>query len=121
MDRFQRNPESRDAKLIEATRSRFSSLTRGVINGDQQATKRITDALGDFLADDQAAASLVQSTLQHSAERSFEKVLTDIIWAEAAELAEQDVQQMERRRAEAEQNSRIEQHVWERFFSRVTA
>jgi hypothetical protein len=105
MEARQSYDEARNEQLITATRSHFSILTRAVINGDQAATKRVVDALGDYLADDQAAALLICTTLQ--AGDSLLPILTNLIWDEARELAEADVKQMELHRAESRDDNRI--------------
>jgi hypothetical protein len=97
--------EARESKLTEATRSHFSTLTRAVINGDHAATKRVVNALADYLSDDHAAALLICTTLQ--AGDSLLPILTNLIWDEARELAEADVKQMELHRAESRDDNRI--------------
>jgi hypothetical protein len=106
--------EDRDTALINETRAQFSTLTRAVLAGEPVATKRMADALGEYVADTHAAGHLVRAVLtdQHAAL----KVITDLIWAEAGELAEAEVAQKERARAESVEDARIEAATWLRRF-----
>lgn len=94
-----------DEQLVTETRAQFSTLTSAVLAGDPIATKRITDALGEFIADDNSAAELVRAVLLNS--QAALTVITDLIWAEAGELAEAEVALQERRRAESRDDNRI--------------
>jgi hypothetical protein len=97
--------ELRETRLTDETRAQFSLLTRAVLGGDQVATKRIADSLGDYLADGNALADLVRNTLEHA--DALQQVLTDLIWTEAAELAEAEVAQQERARAESRDENAV--------------
>lgn len=112
MDRHHFDDEDREEQLIEATRSHFSALSRAVIAGEPVATKRITNALNEFVADDAAAAELVRAVLLNS--QAALTVLTDLIWDEASELAEADVAAMEKGRAESYDENRIDRAVLDR-------
>lgn len=116
MSRHPYAAEDRESAVITETRAQFSTLTRAVLAGDPVATKRITDALGDFIANDNAAAELVRAVLSNS--QAALTIVTDLLWAEAGELAEAEVAMKERAREESAREARIEQRVWERFFSR---
>lgn len=104
MDRHQFD---HNEQLITETRAQFSTITSAVLAGDKVATKRITDALGDFLADDNAAAELVRAVLLNS--QAALTTITDLLWAEAQELAAIELAQAERRRAESRADNRISQ------------
>jgi hypothetical protein len=110
MDRHQFTAEDREEQVIEATRAQFSALTRAVLASDPAATKRITDAFGEYIADDSKAAELVRAVLLDS--QAAVTVLTDLIWAEAGELAEVEVKRMEQCRTESQDESRIERATW---------
>lgn len=97
--------EDRENRIINETRAQFSTLTRAILAGEPVATKRISDALGDFLADDNAMADVVRGALTHS--DALLPVLTGLIWDEAGELAEFEVDQMEISRAESRDENRI--------------
>jgi hypothetical protein len=112
MDRFPLDNDGRREKLITETRAQFSSLSHAVLAGDPVATKRITDALGNFIADDNAAAELVRAVLTNS--QAALTMLTDLLWAEAGELADAEVAAMERRRAEESIAARAERWLWNR-------
>jgi len=104
--------EARETALIAATRAQFSTLSRAILTGDRAATKRLTDALGDYIVDDQAAGELVRATLTDAS--AMRKLLTDLMWAEAGELAEKEVQAAERRRAEESASDRAMRWLWDR-------
>lgn len=104
--------ESRETALINETRAQFSTLSRAVLAGDPAATKRIADALGEYVADTHAAGELARGLLTNQS--AGLKVITDLIWAEAGELAEAEVQRMERARAESANDDRIDRAVWHR-------
>jgi hypothetical protein len=106
MNRHQLTAEDREEQLTAETRSQFSAISRAILAGDEPATKRITDALGELIADDHAAGELVRAVLLNS--QAALTVLVDLIWAEAAALAEVEVAKKERRRAESHNENRIE-------------
>lgn len=97
--------EDHEQRLINETRAQFSILTRAILAGEPTATKRITDALGDYLADEQAMAAVVRGALEHS--DALLPVLTRLIWDEAGELAEFEVGQAEAGFAELRADDRI--------------
>jgi hypothetical protein len=113
MDRHRFDTKDHHEQLITETRAQFSTLTSAVLAGDQVATKRITDALGDFIADDNAAAELVRAVLLNS--QAALTMLTDLIWAEAGELAEAEVARGELARAESRDDNRIAQALASRM------
>jgi hypothetical protein len=107
MDRHQFTAEDREERLTTETRAQFSTISRAILAGDEPATKRITDALGEYIADDSAAAELVRAVLLNS--QAALTVLVDLIWAEAAALAEVEVAKKELCRAESQDENRIAQ------------
>lgn len=104
MDRHQ---FEHDEQLISETRAQFSILTRAVLAEDPAATKRLTDALGEYIADDNACAELVRALLMNP--QVAQAMLGDLIWDEAGELAKVEVAQAEQRRAESADDNRIAQ------------
>ena len=114
MDRFPYDAEAREQQLITETRKQFSILSRAVDAGDGQALKRIGDALGEYVSDTQAAGELVRDMLTNR--DAGQKVITDLIWAEAGTLAEIEVKCMERRRKESADEDRIERYQWRREY-----
>jgi hypothetical protein len=107
MNRHQFTAEDREEQLTAETRAQFSAISRAILAGDEAATKRITDALGEFIADDRAAGELVRAVLLNS--QAALTVLVDLIWAEAAALAEAEVKRQEQGRAESRNDNRIAQ------------
>jgi hypothetical protein len=97
--------EAREEQLVNATHANFTLLARAVLNGEPVATKRVTDALGEFLADDQACAELVRNTLRH--DRGLTAVLNDLLWNEAIQLAEAAMTAAEQRRVQSCADNRI--------------
>lgn len=99
--------EARETALTTATRSQFSTLSRAILAGDRAATKRITEALGEYVADDSAAAQLVRDTLTDAG--AFQKVLTDLMWTAAGELAEAEIDAREQHLHDNYVDQRIEE------------
>jgi hypothetical protein len=110
MNRHQFTAEDREEQLTAETHTQFSALSRAVLAGDPVATKRITDALGEFIADDHAAGELVRAVLLNS--QAALTVLVDLIWAEAAARAEAEVAKKELRRTESQDENRIERAAY---------
>ncbi len=110
MDRQRFDLEAYREQLIAETRNQFSTLTRAVLAEDPVATKRITDALGEFIADDNAAAELVRAVLLN--QQAALTVITDLLWAEAGQMAEAELALKEQRRRESIAEDRVERAAW---------
>lgn len=98
--------EQRDDVLARLTRERADAFTDAVAAGAPVTTKMILDDLGDFLADDQALATVVRKTL--AGENAFAEVIADVIWTVAALSAGQEIAAMERARRQSADEARIE-------------
>jgi hypothetical protein len=109
MARNDPTPEQRDDVLARLTRERADAFTQAVADGGPVTTKLILDDLGEFLADDQALATVVRKTL--AGENAFAKVIADVIWTVSQASAEKEVADMERRRRQSADEARIERHL----------
>lgn len=114
MDRLS-NDEARQQLLTDLTRECADAMTSALAAGLPRTVDLIDEALGEYMQDNQARAKLLRKTA--AGENPMQKVVSDLIWHEAEQRAEQDLQREERRRAEEAQYARIEQRVHEKFFA----
>lgn len=91
-------PEQRESALIDLTREKTAGMLAEVRAGQPQATQLIVQLLGDYLTNDNAVAQLVRETLAGT--NSLQGVITDLIWAEAEQLAVREIAERERRNLE---------------------
>ncbi|SDC67119.1 hypothetical protein SAMN05428966_10281 [Massilia sp. PDC64] len=115
MDRFPYTAEARAERLIDLTRECADTIKQALAGGLPKTTTLIDEALGDYMQDDHARAELLRRTA--AGENAFADVLADLIDHEASLRAEQELQREEKRRANSARDNRIEQRVFERFFS----
>ncbi|WP_208280136.1 hypothetical protein [Massilia oculi] len=101
--------DQHEQQLINITRQKAAGLTAAVRAGQPQATKLITELLGDYLTDDQAIATLILESLAGT--NSLQGVLTDLIWTEAEEMAQREVAALEREQRALAGDDRIARHL----------
>ncbi|WP_313632518.1 hypothetical protein [Massilia timonae] len=109
MTRIAPSHDQHEQQLISITRQKAAGLTAAVRAGQPQATKLITELLGDYLTDDNAIATLVRESLAGT--NSLQGVITDLIWTEAEQLAERELAALEREQRELSTEDRIHRYL----------
>ena len=123
MSRFPYTAEDREDQVCQLIDARIHAIKHDICANRVSTDEAVLDRLdlGDFEGD--AREVLRQAVVGHSAAVgvSHAAAVEHAIFKEAETLAERDVADMERRRADAERNNRIEQRVWNHFFSHGVA
>lgn len=123
MDRFPHDADAREQQLQRLIDARIHAIKHDIRANRASTVAAVLDRLNlsDFEGD--AADVLCQAVIGHSVAVGVDHAaaVESAIYFEAEALAERDVADMERRRAESERDNRIEQRVWNHFFSREPA
>jgi hypothetical protein len=119
MDRFPYDAEAREDKICQLIDARIQAIKHDIRMNRVSTIEAVLERLdlGDFEGD--ARDVLREAVVGHSTAVGVEHAAAVelAIFQEAEALAERDVADMEKRRAEAERDARIERRVWERFFA----
>jgi hypothetical protein len=119
MDRFPYSIEDREDQLAQLIDARIHAIKHDIRVNRASTVAAVLERLdlGDFEGD--AADVLRAAVVGHSAVVGVDNAaaVEAAIYFEAEALAERDVADMERRRAESERENRIEQRVWNHFFA----
>jgi hypothetical protein len=110
MDRLS-NDEARELQIRDLTAKEFAYRKALLAAGDMTTVREVGDSVTDYLAfayDDLHDLVLGKVT--------FEQIRDKVMQNEAEVVAIQQVEAMEQRRKESEQQARIEQRVWEHFY-----
>jgi hypothetical protein len=110
MDRLS-NEEAREALIRDLLAKEFAYRKALLAAGDMQTVRDVGDSVTDYLA---YASETVNELVMGKV--TFEQVRDKVMQNEAEVVAIQQVEAMEQRRKEAEQQSRIEQRVWDHFY-----
>lgn len=120
MDRFPYTAEDREDQICQLIDARIHAIKHDIRANRVSTVEAVLDRLdlGDFEGD--AREVLRQAVVGHSAAVGVDHAaaVEAAIYFEAEALAERDVADMERRRADAARDNRIEQRVWNHFFAR---
>lgn len=103
--------EAREAKIAELTAKNVAYTKALIARGDMTTIREVGNCVTDYLSfayEDLNA--LVTGAL------TFEQVRDKVIENDAEVQAIKAVESMEKRRAQAAQEARIEQRVWQRIF-----
>jgi hypothetical protein len=123
MDRFPYAAEDREDQIAQLIDARIHAIKHDIRANHVSTVAAVLERLdlGDFEGD--AREVLHAAVVGHSAAVgvAHAAAVEAAIYFEAEALAERDVADMEQRRAEAAQQARIEQRVWDRHFSRHVA
>lgn len=119
MDRFPRTAEDREDQVCQLIDARIHAIKHDIRVNRASTVAAVLERLdlGDFEGD--AREVLRQAVVGHSAAVGVDHAaaVEAAIYFEAEALAERDVADMERRRAQSAQDARIEQRVWNHFFA----
>jgi hypothetical protein len=119
MDRFPYTAEDREDQVCQLIDARIHAIKHDIRANRVSTVAAVLDRLdlGDFEGD--AREVLRQAVVGHSAAVGVDHAaaVEAAIYFEAEALAERDVADMERRRAQSAQDARIEQRVWNHFFA----
>lgn len=102
-------PDQRESALIDLTRQKSAGLLAAVRAEQPQATKLLIELLGDYLTDDNAIATLIRETLAGT--NSLQGVITDLIWTEAEQLAQQELAARQAEQRELSTEDRIHRYL----------
>lgn len=120
MSRFPYTAEDREDQICQLIDARIHAIKHDIRANRVSTVEAVLDRLdlGDFEGD--AREVLRQAVVGHSAAVgvTHAAAVEAAIYFEAEALAERDVADMERRRADAARDNRIEQRVWNHFFAR---
>lgn len=123
MDRFPYAAEDREDQIAQLIDARIHAIKHDIRANRASTVSAVLERLdlGDFEGD--AGAVLHQAVVGHSAAVGVDHAaaVEAAIYFEAEALAERDVADIERRRAQSAQDARIERRVWNHFFSREVA
>lgn len=109
MTRTASREEQRESQLIDITRQKSAGLLAAVRAGQPQATKLLTELLGDYLTDDQAIATLIRESIAGT--NALQGVITDLIWTEAEQMAERELVVLQREAREVTTEDRIHRYL----------
>lgn len=119
MDRFPYTAEDREDQVCQLIDARIHAIKHDIRANRVSTVEAVLERLdlGDFEGD--AREVLRQAVVGHSAAVgvAHAAAVEAAIYFEAEHLAERDVADMERRRAQSAQDARIEQRVWNHFFA----
>jgi hypothetical protein len=130
MDRFPRNAEDRELKLQKLIDARIEATENDILLGRTAIVRAVAAKAGEqhgdrsLNCDEDEAEALVRAAVLG---KSFlvgtriAEVVQYAIYAHVLPLAEADLADEERRAAEAAQDRRIQDRVWNHFFARHVA
>ncbi|MDY0975020.1 hypothetical protein SOM61_08600 [Massilia sp. CFBP9012] len=101
--------DQRKSPLIDLTRQKSAGLLAAVCAEQPQATKLLVDLLGDYFTDEHAVVTLIRESLAGT--NSLQGVITDLIWTEAEQMAERELEALEREQRALADDDRIARHL----------
>lgn len=130
MDRLPNDAEDRQQQLERLIDARVTATENDILAGHMATVRAVAEKTGEHLGErslncdeDEAEALVRAAVLGRSAlvGTRIAEVVQFAIYSHVLPLAEADLVEIERQRAEAAQYERIERRVWARFFSREVA
>jgi len=123
MDRFPYSIEDREDQIAQLIDARIHAIKHDIRVNRASTVAAVLERLDLGDSEEVAAEVLHLAVVGHSAAVGVDNAaaVEAAIYFEAEALAEKDVADMERRRVESERDNRIEQRVWNHFFSREPA
>jgi hypothetical protein len=123
MDRFPYSIEDREDQLAQLIDARIHAIKHDIRVNRASIVAAVLERLDLGDSEEVASEVLHLAVVGHSAAVGVDAAaaVEAAIYFEAEALAERDVADMERRRAESARDNRIEQRVWNHFFSREPA
>ena len=118
MDRFPYDSNDHDARVAELTEQLVRAWNVRLQAGEQRAISDLHNVVLDRLTEADAAAVFVQSVLDEAgAAQRMQQLAAEAMRAECENEALKQIDAAEKRRAQAAQEVRIEQRVWEHYFA----
>ena len=126
MDRFPYDTDDRDALIADLAGKKLATRLAQLRDGDATVLREVSNSVLDYLSHAADLGDLVLGATQPSTARftvgkTFRDVVHAVMSGEAEADAIAEVEAMEKRRAESEQENRIERRVWNHFFAREPA
>ena len=123
MDRFPYSIEDRKDQIAQLIDARIHAIKHDIRVNRASTVAAVLERLDLGDSEEIAAEVLHLAVVGHSAAVGVDNAaaVEAAIYFEAEALAERDVADMERRREESARENRIEQRVWNHFFSREPA
>jgi hypothetical protein len=123
MDRFPYTAEDREDRVCQLIDARIHAIKHDIRANRVSTVEAVLERLdlGDYEGDARDVLRLAVVGRSRAVGVEHAAAVEAAIYFEAEALAERDVSDMERRRAEEAQHARIEQRVWNHFFSREVA
>ena len=120
MDRFPYDAEARDNKLQQLVDARITATENDILAGRTAIVRAVAEKAETLKCDADEAEALVRAAVLGKVAlvgtRIFE-VVQLAIYVHVLPLAQQDLANAERSRAESQQNARIERRVFDRVFA----
>lgn len=119
MDRFPYTAEDREDQVCQLIDARIHAIKHDIRANRVSTVEAVLERLDLGAFEGDAREVLRQAVVGHSAAVGVDHAaaVEAAIYFEAEALAERDVADMERRRAQSAQDARIEQRVWNHFFA----
>jgi hypothetical protein len=130
MDRFPQDAEAREQKLQQLIDARIAATENDIMLGRMSTVRAVAEKTGEqrgdrsLNCDEDEAEALVRAAVIGKSwlvGARIAEVVQYAIYAYVLPLAQADLADEERRRAESERESRIERRVWSHFFARSPA
>jgi hypothetical protein len=116
--RYYRQDDDRDAQVAELTEQLVRAWNLRLQAGEPRAISDLHNTVLDRLSEDTAASVFVQSVLDPAgAAKRFTDLAAEAMRAECENDALKQLEANEQRLADAAQQDRIEQRVWDHFFA----
>jgi hypothetical protein len=115
MSRNNRNPELYEEFVTRMAREEAHVINLLLASATEKTVAMITRALGEFVSDDQALADLIKGTVAGG--NPLQKVIADLVWAEAERRAVAEAVRREERAAEDRAEDRAESRAWDRLIA----
>lgn len=119
MDRFPYDAEAREDQVCQLIDARIHAIKNDIRANRASTVAAVLERLDLGAFEGDACDVLRQAVVGHSAAVGVDhaSAVEAAIYFEAEALAERDVADLERRRADSQRERRIEQRVFERFFA----
>jgi hypothetical protein len=123
MSRFPYTAEDREDQVCQLIDARIHAIKHDIRVNRASTVAAVLERLDLGDTEEDAGDILRAAVVGHSAAVGVDHAaaVEAAIYFEAEALSERDVADMERNRADSARDSRIEQRVWNHFFSRVPA
>lgn len=107
--------EQHEQAITAEARGQHAVIIASLKAGAPNITKLIFNALGEYVADDNALEQLLVETARGG--NPLQQVINDLAWAEAERRAEAEMARREREGRAADEEARRDRATWERQFA----